>query len=178
MVVNFGYEIPKWGGRLGASAFGQRVMNGWEISGIVIAQSGTPFSITDSTGATLFGTTGSRANWASGATIDTAHLSGSVESRLTQYFNTAAFTKAGTGFGNTGRNILRGPRQRNVDLSISKRIPVTERFGAELRGELFNAFNMVNFSNPSGSVTSATFGTISATTGNPRVVQLALKMMF
>jgi outer membrane receptor protein involved in Fe transport len=178
LVVNFGYEIPKWGGRIGASAFGKRVMNGWEISGVVIAQSGAPFSITDSTGATLYGTTQSRANWAAGATIETALLSGSIESRLTKYFNTAAFAKAGTGFGNTGRNILRGPRQRNLDFSISKRIAVTDRFSAELRGELFNAFNMVNFANPNGSVTSATFGTISSTTGNPRVAQLALKMIF
>lgn len=177
-VANFGYQIPKWGGKLGSSAFGKRVMNGWEVSGIVIAQSGTPFSITDSTGATLYGTTGSRASWAPGATLDTTTLDGSIESRLTRYFNTAAFTKAGTGFGNTGRNILRGPRQRNVDLSINKLIPVTERIRAEFRGELFNAFNMVNFANPSGSVTSATFGTISATTGNPRVAQLAWKMIF
>ena len=178
MVVNFGYAIPKWGGRVGASGFGKRVMNGWEIAGIVIAQSGTPFSITDTTAATLYGTTGSRANWASGATIDTARLSGSIEGRLTQYFNTAAFMKAGTGFGNSGRNILRGPRQRNVDLSINKRIPVTERVAAEFRGELFNAFNMVNFAAPSGSVNSMVFGTISATTGNPRVGQLALKLTF
>jgi hypothetical protein len=178
LVVNFGYDIPQWGGRLGKSAFGTRVMNGWEISGIVIAQSGTPFSITDSTGATLYGTTGSRANWAPGATIATTQVGGSVENRLTGYFNTAAFAKAGTGFGNAGRNILRGPRQRNVDLAINKRIRVTERVRAEFRGELFNAFNMVNFANPSGSVTSATFGTISATTGNPRVAQLALKAMF
>ncbi len=144
----------------------------------MIAQSGTPFSITDSTAATLYGTTGSRATWASGSTIETAQLSGDIESRLTKFFNTPAFVRAGTGFGNTGRNIMRGPRQRNVDLSINKLIPITERFHAEFRGEFFNAFNMVNFSNPSGSVTSATFGTISATTGNPRVAQLAMKMIF
>jgi hypothetical protein len=163
---------------MGASGFGKRVMNGWEISGIVIAQSGTPFSITDTTAATLYGTTGSRATWAAGSTIETAQLSGDIESRLTKFFNTAAFVRVGTGFGNTGRNIMRGPRQRNVDLSINKLIPITERFHAEFRGEFFNAFNMVNFSNPSGSVTSATFGTISATTGNPRVAQLAMKMIF
>jgi hypothetical protein len=63
-------------------------------------------------------------------------------------------------------------------LSVNKRIPVTERVNAELRGELFNAFNMANFANPSGSVTSTAFGAISSTTGNPRVAQLALKLMF
>ena len=180
MVANFGYEIPHWGGRLRDTAFGKRVINGWEVSGIVIAQSGTPFSVNDNTGATLYGTTGSRGNWASaGATLDTAVLSGAIESRLNQYFNTAAFTKAGTGFGNVGRNIMRGPRQRNFDFSMNKRIPVTERFSAELRGEFFNAFNMVNFANPAVNVSSATtFGHISATIGNPRVAQLALKMVF
>lgn len=176
-VGNFGYELPKLRGRLRGSPLGS-LIDGWEISGIAIAQSGTPFSVTDTTAGTLYGTTGSRASWAPGANLSSAALGGSAESRLTRYFNTAAFVKAGTGFGNTGRNILRGPNQRNLDLSFNKRIPVTERVRADLRGELFNAFNLVNFANPSGSTTSANFGAISATTGNPRVAQLALKFLF
>jgi hypothetical protein len=153
-------------------------MNAWAIAGIVIVQSGTPFSITDSTGAVFFGTTGSRANWPPGASLETTRLSGSVESRLTKFFYTAAFTKAGNLFGNAGRNILRGPSQRNFDLSVTKTIPVTDRLRAELRGEFFNAFNMVNFSNPRGNVSSSSVGVITDTVGNPRVVQLALRLLF
>ena len=178
MVVNFGYELPKLGGRLGTSMFGKQVLNGWGLAGIVIAQSGTPFSVTDSGGAAFFGTTGSRANWALDSTLATAKLSGSIEGRLTQYFNTVAFTRAGNSFGNAGRNILRGPRQRNADLQVGKLIPVSERIQAEFRGEFFNVFNLVNFSNPSGSTASSGFGVITNTTGNPRVVQLAIKLRF
>jgi hypothetical protein len=55
---------------------------------------------------------------------------------------------------------------------------VTERFRAEFRGELFNALNNVYFALPSGVITSKNFGIISATTGNPRIVQFALKLLF
>jgi hypothetical protein len=141
-------------------------------------QSGTPFSITDSGGATFYGTAGSRANYALGATRETATLSGSTQSRLNQYFNTAAFTRAGNYFGNVGRNTMRGPSQRNVDFSVSKNIPVNDRVAMEFRGEFFNVFNFVNFSSPSGAITSSSFGIISATDGNPRVLQFALKLLF
>jgi hypothetical protein len=177
-VANFIYEIPQWGGRIGSSRIGRYLLNGWAVAGIVIAQSGTPFSITDSNGATFFGTTESRANWAPGATLATAILSGPVQSRLDKYFNTAAFARAGNLFGNSGRNILRGPYQRNFDLSVTKAIPVTDRLRSELRGEFFNAFNLVNFSNPRGNVSSSSFGVITNTLGNPRVVQVALKLLF
>jgi hypothetical protein len=176
-VANLSYEIPKWGWAIGSSVLG-RLVNGWAIAGIVIAQSGAPFSVTDSTGAVFFGTTGSRANWAPGATLATAELSGSVESRLTKFFNTAAFTKAGNLFGNAGRNILRGPSQRNVDLSLSKAIPITEHLRGELRAEFFNAFNTANFASPNANISSSGFGTITSTVGNPRVVELALKLLF
>jgi hypothetical protein len=61
---------------------------------------------------------------------------------------------------------------------VRKGIPVTERLRAELRGELFNVMNLVNFANPAGAITSSGFGVIKATTGNPRIVQLALKLTF
>ncbi|SPF54084.1 TonB-dependent receptor plug [Candidatus Sulfopaludibacter sp. SbA4] len=178
LVVNAGYEIPRWGFGWNHTAFGKKFFGGWEISGVGIVQSGTPFSITDSSGAAFYGVTGSTASFAPGATLETAELSGSVESRLNEYFNPAAFVKAGNFFGNAGRNILRGPRQRNVDLALSKAIPMGDRLRAEFRGELFNAMNMVNFANPSGAITSSGFGVIKSITGNPRIMQFALKLMF
>jgi hypothetical protein len=101
-----------------------------------------------------------------------------VESRLNEYFNTSAFVKAGDYFGNAGRNILRGPWQRNVDLALSKTIPMSERVRTQFRAESFNATNTVNFANPSGAITSSAFGTITSVTGNPRVMQFAWKLMF
>jgi outer membrane receptor protein involved in Fe transport len=178
VVANFGYEIPKFGFRFNNTAIGKRLFSGWEISGVTVIQSGTPFSITDSGGGVFYGTTGSRASYASGATLATAQLSGSPESRLTEYFNTAAFVRPGNFFGNVGRNTMRGPNQRNVDFSLQKRIPITERFTAEFRSEFFNVMNFVNFASPNGSIASTSFGVITATEGNPRIVQFALKLMF
>ena len=178
LVVNAGYEIPRWGFGWNHTAFGKQFFDGWQISGVGILQSGTPFTITDSSGAAFFGVTGSTASYAPGATRQTAELSGSIQSRLNRFFNTAAFAKAGNFFGNAGRNILRGPRQRNVDLAVSKTFAMGERSRMEFRGELFNAMNMVNFANPSGAITSSGFGVIKSVTGNPRIVQFALRLMF
>ena len=73
---------------------------------------------------------------------------------------------------------MRGPGQRNMDLAFAKDVPFTERVRLQIRGELFNALNHPNFASPSGSITSSNFGKITATTGNPRVAQFALKVQF
>ena len=99
------YEIPRWGGLLNATPpSGRDCFGGWEVSGVGLAQSGSVFSITDTTGAAYYGVTTSTASWAPGATVSTADLSGSVEGRLNKYFNTADFVKAGNLFGNAGRS--------------------------------------------------------------------------
>ncbi|MGB8324401.1 MAG: hypothetical protein WCE52_15695, partial [Candidatus Acidiferrum sp.] len=107
-------------------------------------------------------------------------LSGNVESRLNKYFNTACFKPATAlgDFGNSGRNILRGPNQQNVDLSLIKFFPVTESKQLEFRTEFFNAFNMVSFANPLNILASANVGQIVSTTTGPRVIQFALKFNF
>lgn len=170
-VGTFIFDLPK---------FGPAALQGWQFSGIVTMQSGLPFTISDSSAATLYGVTSSRASWASGATVKTATLTGDVGSRLNKYFNTAAFTRAGTGFGNTGRNILIGPGQSNVDFSIIKKtkLPKLESGNAEFRTEFFNLFNHSNFNGPSGNVTSSQFGVISDTSNNGRLIQFALKLNF
>ncbi len=171
VVVNFSYNLPH--GRLN-----QRVFGDWQLAGVAILQSGTPINILDTSGAAFYGTANSRASWALGATIASAQGSGRTQDRLNQYFNTAAFIRAGNFFGDTGRNILRGPIQRNADLSINKKFTLTERVNLEWRSELFNVLNIANFANPGGSITAASYGVIRNTTGNPRVVQFALKLAF
>jgi hypothetical protein len=178
LMINSSYEIPRWGFGWSNTALGKRLIDGWQISGIGIWQSGAPFSITDSAGAVFYGTTGSRANYATGASAQSAEKSGSPQSRLNAYFDTTAFARAGNVFGNVGRNTMRGSRQRNLDFSVNKHVPITERLSAELRGELFNGLNMVNFASPTGSIASSGFGGIKATEGNPRVIQFGIKLVF
>ena len=85
----------------------------------------------------------------------------------------------GLGYGNSGIGIVRGPDQSNWDISLGK---VTKIFhesqSVEFRGEFFNTFNHPQFGNPALAVNTATFGQISSTSVNPRIVQLALKYSF
>ena len=167
------YDLPKF--YKGSSGFAQQAVNGWELTTIVTLQSGTPFSVLTNTTAFVQ----ARADYVPGCNPD---LGGSVQSRLSKYFNTACFapapaTAAG-GFGNTGRNILRGPDQENVDISIIKYFPITETAKVEFRTEFFNAFNMVSFQNPVNILASANVGQIVETSTGPRVIQFALKFNF
>ncbi len=85
----------------------------------------------------------------------------------------------GTIFGNLGRNILRGPDQRDFDIAVIKTTPVNERVKLTFRWEIFNMLNASNFANPSNDVsTRSSFGTIRALTVNPRIMQYALKLQF
>jgi hypothetical protein len=193
-VCSFLYELPFY---RGSSSALQKVFGRWQLSGIWAVQSGPPFSIGDNTAGTLYGNRGGRASFAPGATAETATLSGSTQSRLNRYFDTAAFVRAptvpaggttpggfpvsqaGTIFGNSGVNILRGPGQKNLDIGVSKRVGLGEGRTLEFRTEFFNALNQTNFGLPgSGIVTGSTFGVISSTTAAPRVIQFALRFLF
>jgi hypothetical protein len=167
------YDLPEF--YKGESRFAKQAANGWELASVFTLQSGVPFSVLTNDNAFVQ----ARADAVAGCKPG---LSGSVESRLGEYFNTACFaaapaTAAG-GFGDTGRNILRGPNQRNVDISIIKYFPITERTKLEFRSEFFNAFNMVSFANPVNTLASANVGQIVSTTTGPRVIQFALKVNF
>jgi hypothetical protein len=181
----------------------------WQMSGVAISMSGLPINIFDVTGGTLYGVlAGSRPNWAPGATIQTAK--NNIPPGF--YFNPYAFAQAfiqpgepipsahdptalagdaGTDYGNVGRNILRGPSQSNLDLSILKRFNLAESKDVEFRASFFNGLNHVSRSNPVGELSTATldpntgkiidpgnFGRILGTNSSPRIIQLSLKFNF
>jgi hypothetical protein len=184
LVASFVYDLPSPGGPEALHA----ALGGWRVAGIVTLQSGLPFSVVDIAGTSVI----QRANFAPGAT--TAALDGDVGDRLDRYFDAAAFVPSrqflapgvpnpyfdpAAPFGDTKRNLLTGPAARNVDLSVARTLNVSEGVRLELRGELFNAFNWVNFANPNANVAVApTFGRITATAGGPRIVQFAAKLAF
>ncbi len=177
-VYSFVYDLPKF--YSGASGFGKRILNDWQIAGVMVVQSGLPFTVFATSGGG--GTNLTRANFAPGFR-GSAELKGSVTRRLTRFFNTAAFVPPlgatfdpRAPFGNTGRNILRGPDQRNLDFSLIKFISIREATRFEFRAEFFNLTNTPSFSNPDSNVVSAAFGRISSTSTGPRVIQFALKL--
>jgi hypothetical protein len=115
--------------------------------------------------------------------LASAIRSGNVADRLSAYFDPTAFVQplaiGDTGFGQLGRNIIRGPKQIDTDFSIRKFVPVAEGQRVEFRAEFFNLFNNVNFANPVNIIyPSVDFGQIVSTTTGPRVIQFALKYEF
>jgi Carboxypeptidase regulatory-like domain/TonB dependent receptor-like, beta-barrel len=188
-VISGAYDLPRSKSESGAV---RALLNNWQLAGIAVFQSGLPFSIIDNPGNAVFSRANFNRTFNGQITCD-----GPVSNCLNNYFNQGAFvisrprldnTNVGpvtnpnfdpnATFGNTQRNFLTGPGQKNVDLSIIKFIPVNERVRGEVRAEFFNAFNWVNYANPVSNIAVASFGkVISASTG-PRVVQFAFKLHF
>jgi hypothetical protein len=156
-----------------------RLANGWRLSTIVTWQGGFPFSIFSQDDNSFSGVNEDcadlMANSIQAATLSPSRSHGQL---IQQWFNTSAFgaNQIGT-FGNTGKNILRGPGLFNTDLALLKDTKVSERTSIQFRAEFFNVFNSVNFGMPDDGLTDSAFGQITSA-GNPRILQFALKFMF
>jgi hypothetical protein len=165
------------------------VLGGWDVAAIVTIQTGSALTISDTNANNVFGISEDRAQLSGTCSQGQLVKGGSVESKLEGYFNAACFTSPsmigadgiGTAFGNSGNGIVAGPGQANLDLSLSKSAIVNwpiEKSSLQFRAEFFNALNHPQFANPDTNFTSPTFGVISSTAVNPRVIQLALKIAF
>ncbi len=176
--LTFSQDLPKHF----HSGVPKYLLNNWSINGMFVIQSGTPLSVTNQTsgqglgGADSSPTASLYSNVVAGANLVNP---GSNDKKVNNYINKAAFSKAPTGtVGDSGRNIVRGPGQGNLDFSIFRGFPMKERANLEFRTEFFNITNHPNFGNPNTSMDSASFGQISTTLTNARIIQFALKMMF
>lgn len=198
LAIRFSQPVPKPHWRIARGDFGSRVFGGYQFDGTGIVQSGTPFSITDAAGATYYGTNTSRASLVSGAATAQAVKHSRTENRLTAYFNNGIYSTASnsvtqndtltgappvyatatTDYGNTARNILRGPLQRDLDLSLTKTTPIHGDMNLEFRAQAFNITNTPTFANPASDIGSSSFGVITATVGNPRILQFVLKLTY
>jgi hypothetical protein len=184
-VLSLTYRTPSvpWGWWVARKALAD-----WEISGILVAESGTPLTIVDNSAGQVYGTYPfeHRAQ-KSGKPVAT---SGSLFSRVINgYLNSSGFTSApeaafgtsaaDTDFGNSGVGMVRGPGQRNVDMAVERAFALEGASSIRMRAELFNVTNTPNFANPNRRLsTGSAFGTISSTSNNPRIIQVALKYQF
>ena len=92
---------------------------------------------------------------------------------------TNAYTLPASGvIGNSGRNTLNGPRTDVFDASLLREFPLGERANLEFRWEVFNVTNTPEFGQPSGNVSSSAAGSITTLSGDPRVMQFALRLSF
>ena len=217
-VFSYLYDLPRFS-FASKSSLAREVFWNWELAGIVTAMSGLPIDIVDTGAGSFYGLNQganplARPSWASGQ----AHGSAMQNVPAGYFFNPFAFVRpavpigqiipssggtaianaSGTDIGNVGRNVLRGPSQSNVDVSIIKRFVIREEKTLEFHLEAFNVLNHVNLANPisdlnavvssGGSIDTSkgtinnnnagAFGRIISTSNNPRIIQLALKFNF
>jgi hypothetical protein len=194
LTINYAWDLP-----LGyAEGLKGKLVNGWNLSGVTIVQGGTPLTVTDSRGGSIYGFgagTGetSTAEFCPGMSAANAGTAGGVESRLgglsggPGYLNKNAFCTTppigdGTGYGNSPLGLILGPGQFNWDMSLVKTTRVggiREDATLQFRTEFFNAFNHAQFNNPTVlDVSKSTFGQITSTSVSPRLIQFALKYAF
>ena len=166
------WQIPQ----ISMRGFGGAILNGWGLTGISTWRSGFPFSVTSGSDNAFSGVGSDRADYVGGnAALDSGRPHGDL---IARYFNTDAFVPNAIGnFGNSGKNILRAPRFFGTDVGLLKTNHIGERFSTQFRAEFFNVFNHVNFNGPSANLSSASLGRITSA-GDPRILQLALKLQF
>jgi hypothetical protein len=195
--VNYSYDLPfgKHDGLVG------KLANGWNLSGVTVAQDGIPLTVTDTRGGSIYGfgagaSVTSTAEFAAGMGNGNVASPGGLTQRLggsvlggQGYFNKAAFgivptVGNGFGYGDAGYGVILGPGQFNFDATIQKITKVGgihEDATLVFRTEFFNTFNHPQFSNPAVvdvSKATSTFGQITSTSVNPRLIQFALKYVF
>ncbi len=171
-VTSFIYALPKL---QGINPVARHVLGGWEANGIVTLESGSWLTVVSGRDNSQSGVNGDRADLVGNPFLSTSR---SRDELIRRYFNTTAFTVNAVGtFGNSGKNILRGPGTSNLDFGLAKNFPVRESVRLQFRAEFFNALNRVELGNPNTNAGSAVFGQINSA-GAPRVVQLALKLYF
>jgi hypothetical protein len=155
------------------------LVNGWELSGIATELSGFPFTIYADDDNAFSGIGDDRADLTV-PTISKAILgTGRPHSQLVQqWFNTNAFTANAIGtFGNSGKNVLRGPRYFDADVALLKNTPIKEGISTQFRAEFYNTFNNVNFGMPDSGLTDSAFGQLTYAL-SPRIMQFSLKVLF
>jgi hypothetical protein len=158
------------------------VVAGWQIAGLTTLQSGTPINVTIGTDRANIGISGLQRPDLIGPVPTLNCQQSPTNLDLIDCFDPSAFAlPAQYTFGNAPRNVLRGPKAVITDLSLVKNVPVGGTVRVQIRAEIFNAFNNVNYGNPNAVFGSATFGRISATNTtypNMRQIQLGAKLIF
>ena len=177
--ASFIYQLPAKQSFSGATA---ALVNGWELAGIVTLQTGQPFSVLTGLNNSRTGEGNDRPNVITSPNVG-PHT-------VEHWFDTAAFVpNAILTFGNAGRNVVTGPGFHDVDFSVIKNTHFGERTNLQFRAEFFNLFNHPNFAIPNNVESAPNFGAVYETpdvaqnnvglgSGGPRLIQLALKLMF
>jgi hypothetical protein len=176
--ANATWELPAL---RNASSAVRAIAGGWQLNGITSVSSGTPFTVYDSRNVAQQGSHPEISGF-SGSRPDVISDPNRGPRTVDEWVSRGAFRRldavneAGR-FGNAGRNIVRGPGQATVDVSVFKTWQVTESVRLQFRAEAFNVLNHANFGVPVNDLVSPNFGRI-VEAGPPRVLQAGLKLLF
>jgi hypothetical protein len=181
-VSSYVYELPFF--KTSSNPLLKYLVAGWQISGITTIQSGSPVNVTFGQDRANIGRTGLQRPDLVGAVPklncqpNTAGTTDLARRELINCFDAGAFAlPAQFTFGNAPRNVLRGPRFRSTDLALVKNVPLGDPFRFQVRVEIFNVFNTVNYGNPGASFGAASFGRITSA-GRMRQIQVGGKLIF
>jgi hypothetical protein len=188
LVTSYVYALPFGRGRAFLKKLpvvADKLIGGWQLSGITQFQSGFPFSVLMSGDQNGDGLGADRPDLLGKPVIHpgdpNCYIADSRNPACGGNVATvfAAVPAAQARFGSAGRNILIGPGLKSWDVSLTKNLRFAERFNLQFRAECFNLFNNVNFSQPQRTfnVNSPRFGTIT-TAGRAREMQFGLKLVF
>jgi hypothetical protein len=184
--INGDYTLPL----LKLGSIGGRLVNGWELTAIASWNTGYPFTIFSGTDNSFSAMGADRADLAVSSVKQAVLSTGrSHTSQINEWFNVNDFQPNAIGtFGDTGKNVLRGPRYFSADMAAIKTTKITERTSLELRAEAYNVFNNVNFGLPDNFMTDSGFGQITGLAGassantygtaQPRILQFGAKVSF
>ncbi|MCW5977049.1 MAG: carboxypeptidase regulatory-like domain-containing protein [Bryobacteraceae bacterium] len=192
LVASFSLDLPFGRGRRLLSGAGpvDRLVSGWQLTGVYTAQSGTPVAVGSNTNLTgaFNDVTDVYGSYSSNARPDnngqSAKLSGSAHDRLNRWFDTSVFsTPPAFAFGTAPRTLpdARWHGTNNLDFGLFKnnRFGTDGRYNVQFRAEAFNAFNRVRFGVAGiRHDDAANFGVIGSQGNIPRQLQLALKFLF
>lgn len=168
------YELPFGRGKrylAGLNGFAEKVISGWQISGIAEFQTGQPLTVTLPFDNPNVGEGNKYPN-----VIGDPN---SGPKTVSEFFNTAAFaTPPQYTFGDESIGAVTGPGIRNVDLSLLKNTSINERIKLQFRAEAFNAANHLIMGAPNTTFGTPTFGAVTSTRLNNREIQFALRLQF
>ena len=179
--ANYVYVLPFF--LHSGSLLERQTLGGWQISGVTVAESGSPINGAGSTLSYngpdvlgLGGNTTNRPNLASPVTYP---------HKQKAWFNTSAFTNpiapwaggGNNGFGNAGKDAVMAPGLFNWNLAIFKDFSIHEAFHLQLRAESFNTFNHTEFNSVDGGTNDGNFGQVTSTY-DPREFQFGAKFLF
>jgi hypothetical protein len=184
-VASWLYDVPFLKGS--SQPLVKALFANWLVSGITTIQSGTPVNVTFAADRANIGIAGlQRPNLVGSVPKlncqpNSAGTTELARRELINCFDPSAFALPDPfTFGNAPRNVLRGPKFSVTDLSLMKNIPIGGDARFQLRVEVFNVFNQVNYFNPNAVLGAAAFGRITAlaTGATMRQIQLGGKLMF